>query len=268
MAQDYDTGGVFPSFRGHAPTRGRSSGRRWAGHVDPRPVHAGRPPRLEHVRLVGVVLWIASFVCLLAMDATVRQSEQPTLVLLFYFGFLVVLAMGRSWSLPPWHCSSWATPWPCDPSARASSPWAPGPTRSCWPRSSGRSRSSSPSSACRPCNDCSPPRPCRRAAGPRPGGLGRRLRRGGAREMDPPPAVAKVPPDMGLMALLHRPRFEQAGLLGGGVPAPEGYGRDHHPGGTDHAATPARTTVQTPDALTAITAEKHGKLTLLLGDDQ
>jgi hypothetical protein len=93
MAQDYDTGGVFPSFRGHAPTRGRSSGRRWAGHVDPRPVHAGRPPRLEHVRLVGVVLWIASFVCLLAMNVTVRQSEQPTMVLLFYFGFLAVLAM-------------------------------------------------------------------------------------------------------------------------------------------------------------------------------
>jgi len=42
---------------------------------------------------VGVVLWIASFVCLLAMNVTVRQSEQPTLVLLFYFGFLAVLAM-------------------------------------------------------------------------------------------------------------------------------------------------------------------------------
>jgi hypothetical protein len=48
---------------------------------------------LEHVRLVGVVLWIASFVCLLAMNVTVRQSEQPTMVLLFYFGFLAVLAM-------------------------------------------------------------------------------------------------------------------------------------------------------------------------------
>jgi magnesium-transporting ATPase (P-type) len=42
---------------------------------------------------VGVVFWIASFVCLLAMNVTVRQSEQPTLVLLFCFGFLVGLAM-------------------------------------------------------------------------------------------------------------------------------------------------------------------------------
>jgi hypothetical protein len=86
--------------------------------------------------------------------------------------------------------------------------------------------------------------------------------------VDPPPAVAKVPPDTGLMALLHRLRLEQAGLLGGGVPAPGGYDRDHHPGGTDHAAAPARTTVRTPDALTAMTAEKHGKLALRLGEDQ
>ena len=69
------------------------------------------------------------------------------------------------------------------------------------------------------------------------------------------------------MALLRRPRFEQAGLLGGADPPPGGDERDHRPGGTDHAAAPARTTVRTPDALTAITAEKHGKLTLL-GDDQ
>ena len=36
----------------------------------------------------------------------------------------------------------------------------------------------------------------------------------------------------------------------------------------DNAATPARTTVRTPDALTAIAAGTYGKLTLLLGDDQ
>jgi hypothetical protein len=42
---------------------------------------------------VGVVLWIASLVWLLAMNVTVRRSEQPTLVLLVYFGFLAVLAM-------------------------------------------------------------------------------------------------------------------------------------------------------------------------------
>jgi hypothetical protein len=33
--------------------------------------------------------------------------------------------------------------------------------------------------------------------------------------VDHPPAVPKVPPDTGLMALLQYPRFEQAGLLGG-----------------------------------------------------
>jgi hypothetical protein len=93
MAQDYDTGRGLSVLPGYAPTRGRSSGRRWAGHVDHRRVHAGRPPRPEHVRRVGVVFWIASFVCLLAMNVTVRQSEQPTLVLLFCFGFLMGLAM-------------------------------------------------------------------------------------------------------------------------------------------------------------------------------
>jgi hypothetical protein len=207
MAQDDDTGGVLPSFPGHAPTWGRPWGRRWAGHVDPRPVHAGRPPRPEHVRLVGVVLWIASFVWLLAMNVTVRQSEQPTLVLLFYFGFLVALAMADHGLHHPGR------------------PVQPVPA-------------------------------------------GRRPRSGGARAMDPPPAVAKVPPDTGLMALLHRLRFEQAGLPGGGDPPPGGEDRDHHPRGTDHAATPARTTVRTPDALPALTAVTHGKLPLLLGDDQ
>ena len=68
MAQDYDTGRGLSVLPGYAPTRGRSSGRRWAGHVDHRPVHAGRPPRPEHVRRVGVVFWIASFVCLLGHE--------------------------------------------------------------------------------------------------------------------------------------------------------------------------------------------------------
>jgi modulator of FtsH protease len=40
----------------------------------------------------GVVFWIASFGCLLAMNITVRQSEQLTLGLLFGFGLLVGLA--------------------------------------------------------------------------------------------------------------------------------------------------------------------------------
>jgi FtsH-binding integral membrane protein len=41
---------------------------------------------------VGDVCWIASFLCLLAMNVTVRQSEQLTLGLLFGFGLLVGLA--------------------------------------------------------------------------------------------------------------------------------------------------------------------------------
>jgi hypothetical protein len=36
-----------------------------------------------------MAFWIASFVCLLAMNVTVRQSEQRTLGLLFGFGLLV-----------------------------------------------------------------------------------------------------------------------------------------------------------------------------------
>jgi FtsH-binding integral membrane protein len=40
----------------------------------------------------GVVFWIASLGCLLAMNRTVRQSEQLTLWLLFGFGLLVGLA--------------------------------------------------------------------------------------------------------------------------------------------------------------------------------
>jgi len=40
----------------------------------------------------GVVFWIASLGCLLAMNATVRQSTQLTLGLLFGFGLLVGLA--------------------------------------------------------------------------------------------------------------------------------------------------------------------------------
>jgi uncharacterized protein len=39
-----------------------------------------------------MAFWIASFVCLLAMNVTVRQSEQLTLGLLFGFGLLVGLA--------------------------------------------------------------------------------------------------------------------------------------------------------------------------------
>ena len=161
MAQDYDTGRGLSVLPGYAPTRGRSSGRRWAGHVDHRPVHAGRPPRPEHVRRVGVVFWIASFVCLL-VNVTVRQSEQPTLVLLFCFGFLVGLAMADDGLHHPALLQLGHAP--AVPSERESFSWAPGPTHFCWSPSSGRSRSSWPSSTCRPCSGCSPPRPSRRSS--------------------------------------------------------------------------------------------------------
>jgi uncharacterized protein len=39
----------------------------------------------------AMAFWIASFVCLLAINVTVRQSEQPTLGLLFGIGLLVGL---------------------------------------------------------------------------------------------------------------------------------------------------------------------------------
>lgn len=61
---------------------------------------------------------------------------------------------GRAWSSPPWRCCSSATLWRSGPSAKASSRSARGPTRSCWARSSGRWRSSLPSSMCRSCRGC------------------------------------------------------------------------------------------------------------------
>jgi FtsH-binding integral membrane protein len=41
---------------------------------------------------VGLVFWIASLVCLLAMNVTLRHSERLTLGMLFGFGLLVGLA--------------------------------------------------------------------------------------------------------------------------------------------------------------------------------
>jgi hypothetical protein len=162
MAQDYDTGRGLSVLPGHAPTRGRSSGRRWAGHVDHRPVPAGRPPRPEHVRRVGVVFWIASFVCLLAMNVTVRQSEQPTLGLLFCFGFLVGLAMADHGL----HHPGAAPAGPCPGGVVRARELLLGARSNPFLLVAvlGRSRSSWPSSVCRPCSDCSPPRPSRRSS--------------------------------------------------------------------------------------------------------
>jgi hypothetical protein len=170
---DYDTGaalwhrittqvGVFPSFRG---THRHGDALRADGGLVTLTIGLftlGAHLDRKHVRRVGVVLWIASFVCLLAMNVTVRQSEQPTLVLLFCFGFLV------GW---PWQMMVFTTlallqlgHAPAVPSERESFSWAPGPTHFYWSPSSGRSRSGWPSSTCRPCSGCSPPRPSRRSS--------------------------------------------------------------------------------------------------------
>jgi hypothetical protein len=55
----------------------------------------------------SLVFWIASLACLLAMNVTVRRSEQLTLGLLFGFGLLVGLAaappaMRRAETSPHW----------------------------------------------------------------------------------------------------------------------------------------------------------------------
>ena len=181
-----------------------------------------------------------------AMNVTVRQSEQPTLVLLFCFGFLVGLAMADDGL----HHPGVAPAGPCPGGAVRARELLLGArsTHFCWSPSSGRSRSSWPSSTCRPCSGCSPPRPSR------PFQLALVLVAstaafvaGGAGEVNPPPTVPKVPPDTGLMVLLHRPPVRAGWYSAGEVRPSSGCDDgDHHPGGTDHAATPVRTTVGTP----------------------
>ena len=228
MAQDYDTGRGLSVLPGYAPTRGRSSGRRWAGHVDHRPVHAGRPPRPEHVRRVGVVFWIASFVCLLAMNVTVLQSEQPTLVLLFCFGFLVGLAMADDGL----HHPGVAPARPCPGGAVRARELLLGARSNPFLLVAvlGAVASSWPSSTCRPCSGCSPPRPSR------PFQLALVLVAstaafvaGGAREVNPPPTVPKVPPDTGLMVLLHRPPVPAGWYSAGEVRPSSGCDDGDHP---------------------------------------
>ena len=92
MVQDYDTGGTFRPLRARTDT-GTLFGRT-IGLVA---VTVGLFALGAYLarNLSGgwsVVFWIASFVCLLAMNVTVRQSEQLTLGLLFGFGLLVGLA--------------------------------------------------------------------------------------------------------------------------------------------------------------------------------
>ena len=92
MVQDYDTGGTFRSLGTRTDT-GTLFGRTMGlvavtvglftlGAYLARTLSGGW----------AMAFWIASFVCLLAMNVTVRQSEQLTLGLLFGFDLLVGLA--------------------------------------------------------------------------------------------------------------------------------------------------------------------------------
>jgi len=92
MVQDYDTGGMFRPLGTRTDT-GTLFGRTM-GLVA---VTVGLFTLGAYLarNLSGgwaMAFWIASFLCLLAMNVTVRQSEQLTLGLLFGFGLLVGLA--------------------------------------------------------------------------------------------------------------------------------------------------------------------------------
>jgi FtsH-binding integral membrane protein len=92
MVQDYDTGGTFRPLGARTDT-GTLFGRTM-GLVA---VTVGLFALGAYLarNLSGgwaMAFWIASFVCLLAMNVTVRRSEQLTLGLLFGFGLLVGLA--------------------------------------------------------------------------------------------------------------------------------------------------------------------------------
>jgi FtsH-binding integral membrane protein len=92
MAQSYDTDQAFASFGARTDTRtlfgqtmglvAVTAGLFTLGAYLARNLSGGW----------GVGFWIASLGCLLAMNLTVRQSEQVTLGLLFGFGLLVGLA--------------------------------------------------------------------------------------------------------------------------------------------------------------------------------
>src|SRR5512132_3840020 len=92
MVQDYDTGGTFRPLGARTDT-GTLFGRT-LGLVA---VTVGLFALGAYLarNLSGgwaMAFWIASFVCLLAMNVTMRQSEQLTLGLLFGFDLLVGLA--------------------------------------------------------------------------------------------------------------------------------------------------------------------------------
>jgi FtsH-binding integral membrane protein len=93
MGQNYDTGGALRRpFE--APCRHRDNVRPddGAGRGDRRLFTVGAYLARTLSGGWAMAFWIASLACLLAMNVTVRQSEQLTLGLLFAFGLLVGLA--------------------------------------------------------------------------------------------------------------------------------------------------------------------------------
>jgi len=92
MVQEYDAGRDVPSLGGtyrHGDAVRSDDGPRGGDH---RAVHAGCLPRPQPLGGWAMAFWIASFVPLLAMNVTIRQSEQLRLGLLFGFGLLVGVA--------------------------------------------------------------------------------------------------------------------------------------------------------------------------------
>jgi hypothetical protein len=181
-----------------------------------------------------------------AMNVTVRQSEQPTLVLLFCFGFLVGLAMADDGLHHP-----------------GVAPAGPCPGGAVRARELLLGARSNPfllvavlgAVAVQLAILCLPALQrlfATQALSPFQLALvlvasTAAFVAGGAGEVDPPPTVPKVPPDTGLMVLLHRPPVRAGWYSVGEVRPSSGCDDgDHHPGGTDHAATPGRTTVGTP----------------------
>jgi FtsH-binding integral membrane protein len=91
MVQDYDTGGTFRPLGARTDT-GTLFGRTMGLVAVTVGLFAMGAYPARNLSGGAMACWIASFVCLLAMNITVRRSEQLTLGLLFGFGLLVGLA--------------------------------------------------------------------------------------------------------------------------------------------------------------------------------
>jgi FtsH-binding integral membrane protein len=92
MAQGYDTDQAFPPLGARTDTRALFGQTMGLVAVTAALFTLGAYLARNLSGGWGVVFWIASLGCLLAMNVTVRQSTQLTLGLLFGFGLLVGLA--------------------------------------------------------------------------------------------------------------------------------------------------------------------------------